>query len=177
MYLETVLSVFLSPAAIAVYIVIAVLAVAGSWIRKKKKPSKSENISAYSLKPRFLTEREASFFNILAPLASSKGFIVFAKPRIADFVNVTDGSAFWVNFNKIAMKHIDFLLCDKHFSPVMGFEVDDKTHSKPDRAERDKFVDNVYKTVGLPIFHVTDWSVPSDILQLICKGASHNTPL
>jgi hypothetical protein len=157
--------------AILVIVLLVVLAVAGGLVSKRKKPPKGADVSAYSLKPHFLTEREASFYRVLSPQASSKGFVVFAKPRIADFVNVQDGSGFWANFNPIAMKHIDFLLCDKYFVPVMGFEVDDKSHSRPDRAERDKFVDKVYTTVGLPIFHVNDWSVPSDILQLICKGS------
>lgn len=100
------------------------------------------------------------------------GLHVFVKPRIADFVSVTldryvKGSKFFTYFNPIAQKHIDFLLCDGDFKPVVGFEVDDKSHSKPDRAARDSFVDGLYKCVGLPVFHVWQWDDREEIENLI----------
>ena len=147
------------------------------WLIFRKNYSRYEKHKAnsempYKLNTSFLTAREASFFAVLHPLAAELGLHVFAKPRIADFVTVTleryvKGSKFHTYFNQINRKHIDFLLCDKDFKPVAGFEVDDKTHLKPETKARDAFVDGLYKCVGLPVFHVCKWNDPAEIEKLI----------
>ena len=50
---------------------------------------------------------------------------------------------------------MDFLLCDpESMIPICGVELDDSTHQRPDRVERDRFVDAVYDAAGLPLVHV-----------------------
>ena len=57
--------------------------------------------------------------------------------------------------NRIHMKHVDFLICaSDDMRPVLGIELDDKSHARKDRQERDTFVDSVFATAGLPILHV-----------------------
>jgi hypothetical protein len=54
--------------------------------------------------------------------------------------------------NKINRKHIDFLLCDKKTAvPLLGIELDDKSHLQTKRQERDEFVECVFKVAGLPL--------------------------
>lgn len=38
--------------------------------------------------------------------------------------------------------------------PILGIELDDKSHEHPDRKERDRFVDEVFAAAGLPILHI-----------------------
>lgn len=46
-----------------------------------------------------------------------------------------------IAFNKIAKKHFDFVLCcPKTMVIKMAIELDDSSHNKPKRIERDKFV-------------------------------------
>jgi hypothetical protein len=54
--------------------------------------------------------------------------------------------------NKINRKHIDFLLCDRKTAvPLVGIELDDRSHAQTKRQERDQFVENVFKVAGLPL--------------------------
>jgi hypothetical protein len=57
--------------------------------------------------------------------------------------------------NKIDRKHVDFLLCDPQtMHPLMGIELDDASHSRKSRQERDAFVDRVFEVAGLPLVRV-----------------------
>jgi hypothetical protein len=38
-------------------------------------------------------------------------------------------------------------------SPVCGVELDDQSHSRRDRAERDEFVGQAFEAAGLPLLH------------------------
>ncbi len=39
--------------------------------------------------------------------------------------------------------------------PLVGIELDDKSHQREDRRERDAFVDQVFAAATLPLLHVT----------------------
>jgi hypothetical protein len=57
--------------------------------------------------------------------------------------------------NKINCKHIDFVLCDpEDLNVVMGIELDDASHNRADRQERDKFVNEAFLSAGLPLLRV-----------------------
>jgi len=132
---------------------------------KKKLPAKPKNGELpYRLKKSLLTERESKFFRVLLTVVENRGLLVVVKPRLADFLDVTlekyvKGSQFNTYFNKIAKKHVDFLLLDREsFTPVLAIELDDKTHQRADRVARDNFVDQVYATVGLRVIHVLEYN-------------------
>jgi very-short-patch-repair endonuclease len=58
-------------------------------------------------------------------------------------------------FNKIDRKSADFVLFDKAtVSPMLVIEVDDSTHNRRDRVERDDFINSVLEKCGIPIVHV-----------------------
>ncbi|MCL1843548.1 MAG: DUF2726 domain-containing protein [Defluviitaleaceae bacterium] len=133
------------------------------------------NYSPYKLESSLITLREFSFFRVLKLSTSKHNLHIIIKPRIADFVTVSlnkyeKGSLFNSYFNKINRKHIDFLLCNQDFKPILGFEVDDSTHQRPDRVERDSFVGGLYKFIGLPVHHVYDWNNPDTIENYITSN-------
>lgn len=52
----------------------------------------------------------------------------------------------------IDRKDVDFLLCDPTtMKPRCGIELDDSSHARRDRQERDGFVDAVFQVAGLPL--------------------------
>ncbi len=58
-------------------------------------------------------------------------------------------------WNRINQKHVDFLLVKiTDFSPVAGIELDDGSHDAEDRKTRDAFVDEVFRSCGVPLLHV-----------------------
>jgi very-short-patch-repair endonuclease len=78
---------------------------------------------------------------------------IFCKVRLADLVFVRK-EAEWdkAHFNRIQAKHIDFIVCDITTSAVrLAIELDDRSHDRADRRDRDAFVDKVLAGVGITL--------------------------
>ncbi|MBZ0291283.1 MAG: DUF2726 domain-containing protein [Anaerolineae bacterium] len=110
----------------------------------------------YYLRDDFLSPAEFSFYNVLHNVVSEQATIC-TKVGLADlfYVKRDDPSRYRIYTNKIDRKHVDFLLCDpKTMRPLLGIELDDKSHQRQDRQERDAFVDAVFQAAGLTLLHV-----------------------
>lgn len=102
-----------------------------------------------------LTEREYRFFKVLKIIAERNSLDVLMKIRLADLVKVKDSipkNEFYKYFNKISAKHIDFALIDET-KVVILIELDDSTHNRRDRIERDNFVNETVMKCGYKIIH------------------------
>lgn len=125
------------------------------FLNGNSKDDKNDDKMPYQLKKDFLSPSEKSFFEVLR-FAAGSNYHIFAKTRLNDIIHVeknTNSFQSWLN--RISRKHIDFLLCDPvHYKPLLVIELDDKSHKNPKRSERDELVDDILKTVGLPILHV-----------------------
>lgn len=102
-----------------------------------------------------LTEREYGFFRVLKVIANRNNMDVLIKVRLADLVKVSESvptNEFYKYFNKISSKHIDFLLIDG-IKVVTLIELDDNTHNRKDRIERDNFVNETVTKCGYRIIH------------------------
>jgi very-short-patch-repair endonuclease len=73
-----------------------------------------------------------------------------------NLVTVKNGTGSYLAFhNKVDRKSVDFVLFDRStISPVLALELDDASHDREDRQERDAFVDRVLAKAGLPLLHV-----------------------
>ena len=109
----------------------------------------------YIPRERLVTNAELRFYKTLKKSVLDD-WEVFAMVRIADILRVEPGiknRRSWIN--KILAKHIDFVLCDPHsLEIVMGIELDDSSHQRADRIERDKFVDEAFESAGIPLLRV-----------------------
>ncbi len=135
------------------------------------QPSLSQNdlftiSKPYDLRNSLLTKREMDFYIILKAILAHSSFTIAIKPRIADFIGVafnqkSNPSAFWHYFNQISSKHVDFLICNDFMKPVLAIELDDNSHDRSDRVERDSFVNGLYGIVGLKVFRINEYSFNS----------------
>ena len=109
----------------------------------------------YRPRGRLVTKSELRFYKSLVK-ASQDDFEIFAMVRIADLLRVEDSvrnKRTWIN--KILAKHIDFVLCDPgSLEPLLCIELDDKSHERPDRIERDEFVNAAFDSAGLPLLRI-----------------------
>ena len=114
--------------------------------------------SSYYLRKSLLTPAERSFFGVLEPILPA-GLRVFAKVRLEDIFGVVSGlerGARQTARNRINRKHVDFLLVRlSDLAPLAGIELDDSSHEQEERQQRDAFVDEVFKSGGIPLLHVT----------------------
>ncbi len=71
--------------------------------------------------------------------------------RIADLIRVRPKPPKWQSWqNRIHAKHIDFVLCDPEtMEAKLAIELDDASHNRRDRVERDKFVDGALSAAGV----------------------------
>lgn len=121
-------------------------------------PNQNTNSNApiyYNYQPikYLLTANEDDFYRVLLPIAREKKLVICPKVRIADIIEPQKGQNWKAAFNRIVCKHVDFLLCKEPLHPVLVIELDDKSHNRPDRQERDNFVNHAFKTANIPILH------------------------
>lgn len=108
----------------------------------------------YHIRDDFLSPAETSFFQVLKTMMGDH-FLICPKVSLGDIFYVSRPHENAGYRNKIDRKHVDFLLCNpKTLQPVFAIELDDASHRRPDRVERDAFVDEVFETAVLPLVRV-----------------------
>ena len=68
-----------------------------------------------------------------------------------DLVEPRRGDGYMSLLGKIQSKHVDFVITDKDLRIKAIVELDDNSHDRPDRLERDRFVDDVLTGVGYKV--------------------------
>ncbi|WP_083919087.1 DUF2726 domain-containing protein [Hydrogenovibrio halophilus] len=111
------------------------------------------------LKPKpIFTDAENDFYYFLLEITNGK-FTIMGSVRLLDLIDITfykriDKSLHDSLFHKTKSKHIDFLLVDKSLKIVCAIELNDSSHDRSDRIQRDAFVDDVLSSAGVPIVWV-----------------------
>lgn len=138
-----------------IWIGFAIIVVGGLlllWLLTKLSKPKPQSLP-YVATP-LLTPNEKRFFTVLMAAIPNNCYLS-TQVRLASLVRIRPGVKFsWKQFNPIAMKTVDFVVIHRvTLNPVLVVELDDKSHERRDRRERDQFVDRVLASVSLPILH------------------------
>lgn len=105
-------------------------------------------------KPFLLSNGEQRFYLALRQ-AVGEEFDVHFKLRVADIIVPTEGNWQRGYGEAVAKQHVDFTLCKKRTSyPVCCVELDDKSHERELRRQRDEFLDAAFKSARVPLVHV-----------------------
>lgn len=111
-----------------------------------------------------LTKREQKQYTYLKQIADNKNVLICPKVRLLDLVTPIHGvKNYKTLMSKVMSKHVDFVICTQDMNVLGIIELDDSTHLRQDRIERDEFVDTVLKSAGYKIKHT--WEMTSDILD------------
>ncbi len=139
-------------------VVIGVTAVA-LWRRVFRKEAGSLDGPAavelpYERNSVLLSAAERSFLGVLEQ-ALGEGYRVCPKVRVADAISVRRPlpRGEWQRaFNRISSKHFDFILCrSTDLEIACAVELDDSTHQRHDRQDRDMFLGEVCSVSSLPL--------------------------
>lgn len=129
---------------------ILVLVVVALALASRKLTGKAA--ARYSLRPSLLTRGELAFLETLVA-AKPAGTYLAPKVRLADVFDAPRGDR--AAFARISQKHVDFLLIDESSCrPLLGIELDDRSHESAERRARDQVVDRIFESAGLPLLHV-----------------------
>lgn len=106
----------------------------------------------YQRKGPLITKSELKFLFALRHAVKDR-WTIFAMVRIADLLKVKSGTPKHLTwFNRIACKHVDFVLCDpESLEPKAAIELDDRSHERADRVERDEFVNEAFASAKFPL--------------------------
>lgn len=128
-------------------ILVAVGFVASIFTKKlEPKINYRESFQARQL----LTKREQQEYLKLKQYADARGWLICPKVRLWDLIEPKRGVGNRQTLtNKIQAKHVDFVLVDQDINLIGVLELDDKTHDRADRQQRDSFVRDALEGAGI----------------------------
>ena len=120
--------------------------------KKQKKSVRTEDLP-YKRK-KILSEAECNFYQVLKNILPENRQIA-CKPRMEDLLYVEKSSSRNSYRGKIQNRHIDFVI----FNPVNGYtdfaiELDDKSHETEKQKQIDKFKDDVFRKIDMPLIRI-----------------------
>jgi hypothetical protein len=141
------------------------------WLSTKDEPATGPASLPFNLRDDFLSHAEISFYQVLRAAVGDQ-VLICPKVNLGDlfFVATGDHRKNRALANRVDRKHVDFLLCDpRTVKPIVGIELDDKSHDRPERKTRDELVAGVFAAAGLPLVRIPVKSgyAPNDVVTLI----------
>ena len=104
----------------------------------------------YNKKKYLLTQQELKFYKLIKNITDKYNLILFSQVTLYEIVtskNIKD-------FNKIKSKTIDFVITDINTQIKLCIELDDTTHIKENRQERDKFIEELFKELDIKLIRI-----------------------
>lgn len=138
------------------FIIILILVIIITILEKKlNDKEKSENLETnykdkYNKCDYLLTKNELKFYRILKQITNKLSYSLFCQVSLYQIVN----SKNYKDFNKIKSKSIDFVIAQENCKILLCIELDDSTHEKKKRIERDNFIDNLFKDLEIKLLRI-----------------------
>jgi hypothetical protein len=148
-----------SGVALLVVLVIGIVVIKNLSTRKPSDGThKEKTVYHYSRKEYLMTKSESDFYRVLKESAGLE-YDVFAQVHLSSIVDHKVKGQSWKGaFSHINGKSVDFVLCDKPYSrPILAIELDDWSHEKPDRIDRDGIVESILNEAELPLIRIKNW--------------------
>lgn len=137
----------------------------GSWHYKDIPCKTVSEINSkkylYELRDRLISRNEVEYLNAIAS-ALPAYYHVFPQINLASFIDRTDSA----RYRNELFRNVDFLITDSEYAPKIVVEVNDQTHLKRDRRERDEKVAKICEEAGIPLIKLwTSYGVQPDYIQ------------
>jgi hypothetical protein len=132
----------------------------------------------YYAKSYVMTSRENDCFKILNEIFSSKWFVVPQVHLSALLDYRVKGQNWNAAFRHINGKSVDFVLIGKEsYKVICVIELDDSTHSKPDRIERDVEIERMFKEAGIPLARISKFEsmTKPEIAKVVTDAINGNS--
>lgn len=160
-------------------LIIVIIVVVIVLLTSKKGPSQK----GYRLNSPLFSKAERSFYGVLLT-AVSQEHVLMGKVRVADVLLPEKGlnkSQWQTAFNKVALKHFDFILCEKDTLNVLAaIELDDKSHGSQKAKARDNFLNDACASAGFTIIRFSakkTYQIAEIKEQIVTALARSNTDI
>ncbi len=115
-----------------------------------------ENQEPNFYKKEFLSKAESNFYQVLEKIAVDNNWVIQSKVRLEALIGVKfEAENRYGLRNTIKSREMDFVICEKtNLKPVLVIELDDRSHQRSDRVERDENIEKSLREACLPILRV-----------------------
>ena len=135
---------------IALFIVIILLIAERIINNRNTEEIKTINVDNFYKKEYLLTQTELKLYKILKQITDNMDLTLFCQIPMYELVNCKN----FKDFAKIKSKSIDFVITEKNCKIKLCIELDDYTHNRYNRIERDVFVDKVFEKIGTKLIRI-----------------------
>lgn len=153
--------------------VIIVLSIIAAIFGKKQNKSNTRKVYAYTSKDSLMTASEMDFFWKLNHVVDDRYFI-FPQVHLSALLNHHVIGQDWKHaFYHINAKSVDYVLCSKTtLQPIYAIELDDPSHDRSDRIERDIEVERIFNEANIPLVRFRDYKTlaDTDIAQALANA-------
>jgi hypothetical protein len=136
-----------------------VVGIAGVLLELFRGKDKDKEIKKYKYQQKnfFMSRAEHECYDALITAVGEK-YHIFPQVHLPSIVdNKVVGQNWKGAFSHISQKSVDFVLCDKaYIAPKLAIELDDRTHERQDRIDRDGEVERVLQDAGLPLLRLSN---------------------
>ena len=132
-------------------------------------------IPNYKIKEEFITENELKLYKVLKKVAYELKLDIFTQVALNRILEINNRRKQQQLRNRIDRKSIDFVLYDEKTKRIVCcIELDDPTHEREDRIERDLFLDKIFKdTIKLIRIKVQNYYDYNETLTMIKVEEEH----
>jgi len=119
------------------------------------EPQRNYNDRRFELvwRGKIFTPTEQKFFYFLKQAINTDKYYIFTKVRLVDVIHLRNAARdkYMTIFNQVSRKHLDFVITDTYWKIMCIIELDDKYHSKAQAVKNDKFKDDIFEYIGVPL--------------------------
>lgn len=164
--LETILYIVFLPAILVAYLIKFLISICKKKNNEHKyidedtvynnpelsyQDSNNESDITYTSKSSIMTECEKEYFDVIRNIVG-ESYIVQPQINLASVINKAQGS----KYQNELFRNIDFGIFDCYYNLKLLIEINDSTHERSDRIERDRKVHHICQEAGIPI--ITFWT-------------------
>lgn len=135
---------------IALFIVIVLLIAEKIINNRNTEEIKTINIDSFYKKEYLLTQTELKLYKLLKQITNKYNLELFCQVPMYELVNCNN----FKDFSKIKSKSIDFVITEKNCKIKLCIELDDYTHNRNKRIERDNFVNKVFEKIETKLIRI-----------------------
>ena len=135
---------------IALFIVIILLIAERVINKRDSEEIKTLNVDSFYKKDYLLTQTELKLYKVLKQITDNMDLTLFCQVPMYELVNCYS----FKDFAKIKSKSIDFVITEKNCKIKLCIELDDYTHNRKKRIERDYFVNKVFEKIGTKLIRI-----------------------
>lgn len=150
---------------LTIFVIVAVFVVLIRFIKNLNPQEEYGRPSyKYSAKKYIMTSAEADCFERLERICGEK-YYIFPQIQLSSLLNHKIKGQNWrAALSRIQRKTVDFVLVERAtMRTAYAVELDDRTHDRADRVNRDSFVNQALNSSGIPLVRLRNINRMTDL--------------